>query len=83
MNKIYANAILNIGATHGIDTRAGLFSTRTRTTPLQHFVRWRPRPDSDKKLFEIRKHVRGESHKVDQHPLFSRAWYVTNLRLGE
>lgn len=79
MHRIYANATMNIGATHGKDSRASLFSERTRTPPLQHFAEWRPFLDGNQILVEIRQDDIHVPHKVDQHPLFGRAWQVTNM----
>ena len=84
MEYVYANSIVNIGASHSSDSRGGCFQRRRETaeSTRPHRFQWRPTPGQDREtfaLYEMQNDV--ESEFNNQH-LFSRAWVAQERLLS-
>lgn len=81
MERVYANAIINIGATAATDPSAGCFRSRDPSISEPDESRWRSTPAHEHSLFCL-----GSSHEprhweIREQPLMKRGWVLQERML--
>lgn len=81
MEKVYTCSVLNIGAAHGVDSRAGCFRERNMTDhlPQSQPISW---PQLRTGTFTLYRSGEIPRDIFNRHHLFSRAWVLQEMILS-
>lgn len=84
MENIYANSLLNIGASHASSSLGGCFQDRQENvySSIPHRLQWRPTSKQSSQTYNLRLWGTPIRSRFNNHHLFSRAWVVQEQLLS-